>query len=108
MRQGLDLYKQSIQIAVMEPWDGRDPDSDEPGETLELYVKERPRGPGYVCDFIYRAPDLPVTGYGVLVNEGRGWMVNELELCRGGPFTRWEYRVGRLRRPAARRPHRRR
>ncbi|MEU4332575.1 hypothetical protein [Nonomuraea dietziae] len=88
LRQGLDLYKQSIQIAVMQPWDDRDPEVDNPGETLELYIKERPRGPGYVCDFLYRAPDLPVTVYGTLINQDRGLMVNELELWRGGPFTR--------------------
>jgi hypothetical protein len=62
------------------------------GPSLELFIKERPRGRGYVCDFVYREPGLPVALYGTLVNEGNGLMVNEVELWRGGVSGGWEYR----------------
>ena len=57
-------------------------DEDWPFDRLETYVKEHPRGPGYVCDIVYESEDLPVTVYAVLVNRGQGLEVAELELFR--------------------------
>ncbi|MFP1153592.1 hypothetical protein ACK280_15980 [Mycobacterium sherrisii] len=59
-----------------------DADGDWPADRLEVYVKEKPRGPGYVCDIVYNSEQLPVTVYAVLVNRGRGLEVAELELFR--------------------------
>jgi hypothetical protein len=59
-----------------------DADEDWPTDRLEVYVKEKPRGPGYVCDIVYNSEQLPVTVYAVLVNRGRGLEVAELELFR--------------------------
>jgi len=59
-----------------------DADGDWPTDRLEIYVKEKPRGPGYVCDIVYNSEQLPVTVYAVLVNRGRGLEVAELELFR--------------------------
>lgn len=56
-------------------------------ERLELYLKERPRGNGYVSDFVFRSQDLPVIVYGILINRGRGLEIAELELFR----TSWGY-----------------
>lgn len=93
-RQYLDLWKQSLVETSLDPWEGTDPlkDDAKPGPSLELFIKERPRGRGYVCDFVYREPGLPVAVYGTLVNEGHGLMVNEVELWRGGVTGAWEYR----------------
>ncbi|MEU5248043.1 hypothetical protein AB0G81_28815 [Streptomyces asoensis] len=90
--QELDLWKASLISFVMEPWDAY-PDMEEipedavPGPSLTLFVKERGRGPGYVADFLYKAADLPVTVHGILVNEGAGLGLIELELWRPG----WGY-----------------
>ena len=95
-RQVLDLYKGSL----FDPgWEHRDDPSNEapwPRDRLELYMKERARGPGYVADFLYNSRDLPVTVYGVLVNRGRGLEVAELELFRldWGYFDTWGDFVG--------------
>ncbi|MFV8165308.1 hypothetical protein ACNQVK_24985 [Mycobacterium sp. 134] len=62
--------------------DRLDNDDDWPSDRLEVYVKEHPRGPGYVCDVVYHSERLPVTVYGVLVNRGHGLEVAELELFR--------------------------
>jgi hypothetical protein len=94
-RQYLDLWKQSLVETSLDPWEGIDPQDKydtAPRPSLELFIKERPRGRGYVCDFVYREPGLPVAVYGTLVNEGHGLMVNELELWRGGVTGGWEYR----------------
>jgi hypothetical protein len=72
-RQYLDLWKQSLVETSLDPWEGTDPQDKydaAPGPSLELFIKERPRGRGYVCDFVYREPGLPVAVYGTLVNEG--------------------------------------
>ncbi|WP_202919518.1 hypothetical protein [Saccharothrix deserti] len=92
MRQHLDLMKSSIMIRAMDPWEeypeqGDVPEDAIPGPSLELFIKERPRGPGYVADFLYHARDLPVSVYGILVNSGFGLEIVELELWR----TRWGY-----------------
>lgn len=88
-RQLLDLYKNSYfdpgfpdESAMLEAeltgqWPAR----------LELYVKEQPRGRHYVADFVYLSHELPVTVYGVLLDNGYGLMVGELELFRRG----WGY-----------------
>ncbi|MEU7506384.1 hypothetical protein [Streptomyces lavendulae] len=86
-RQAMDLWKGSLIATVTEPWDAY-PDLSEipegavPGPSMTLFVKERPRGAGYVADFLYKATDLPVTVHGVLVNQGAGLGVIELELWR--------------------------
>lgn len=61
-----------------------DPDSDAdwPHDRLETFIKDLPRGPGYVCDVVYHSEQLPVTVYAVLVNRGQGLEVAELELFR--------------------------
>ncbi|WP_329453169.1 hypothetical protein OG894_41960 (plasmid) [Streptomyces sp. NBC_01724] len=85
--QQLDLWKAALVCTVMEPWDAY-PDLDEipddavPGPSLTLFVKERKRGPGYVADFLYQGPDLPVAVHGILANHGSGLGVVELELWR--------------------------
>lgn len=89
MRQLVDLAKGSFLDMGFGPRDDEAPgpddvDSDEdwPSDRLETYVKECPRGPGYVCDVVYQSEDLPVTVYAVLVNRGQGLEVSELELFR--------------------------
>jgi len=89
MRQLVDLTKASFFDMGFGPRDDEAPgpgdvDSDEdwPKDRLETYVKENPRGPGYVCDVVYHSEDLPVTVYAVLVNRGQGLEVAELELFR--------------------------
>jgi hypothetical protein len=57
-------------------------DGDWPNTRLETYIKEKPRGPGYVCDIVYHSDDLPVNVYAVLINRGHGLEVTELELFR--------------------------
>lgn len=47
-----------------------------------IYVKKKPRGPGYVTDIVYVSRDLPVTVYAVLIDRGHGLEVAELELFR--------------------------
>lgn len=61
-----------------------DSDDDWPTSRLEIYIKEKPRGPSYVCDFVYHSENLPVTVYGVVINRGHGLEVAELELFRTG------------------------
>ncbi|MCV7007437.1 hypothetical protein [Mycobacterium gordonae] len=88
-RQLLDLTKGSFfdmgfgprEDDVATPED-LDSDEDWPSDRLETYVKEKPRGPGYVCDVVYHSEQLPVTVYAVLVNRGQGLEVAELELFR--------------------------
>jgi hypothetical protein len=92
MRQRLDLMKQSIMVRTMDPWEaypgpGGVPEDAIPGPSLELFIKERPRGPGYVADFHYQSRDLPVSVYGILVNSGVGLEIAELELWQ----PRWGY-----------------
>ncbi|MBZ9593529.1 hypothetical protein K7B06_00205 [Streptomyces erythrochromogenes] len=74
-RQAMDLWKGSLIATVTEPWEtypdlSEIPEGAVPGPSLTLFVKERSRGAGYVADFVYKAADLPVTVYGVLVNQG--------------------------------------
>jgi len=94
-RQVLDLYKQSLFDPGWEPRDADD-HSPWPRDRLEVYMKERPRGAGYVADFLYLNRDLPVTVYGVFVNRGRGLEVAELELFRAswGHYDMWGDFVG--------------
>lgn len=98
MRQLNDLYKGALFDPGWEREDALDPDDESTwqAERLELYIKERSRGKGYVSDFVYRSRDLPVTVYGVLINRGRGLEVIELELFRSswGYFDRWGDFVG--------------
>ncbi|MGW5918108.1 hypothetical protein ACWFPY_03885 [Nocardia fluminea] len=49
---------------------------------MEIYIKDKPRGVGYVCDIVYRSDDLPVVVYAVLIDRGHGLEVGELELFR--------------------------
>jgi len=65
--------------------DPGDPDAE--GVSLELFIKEHPRGPGYVSDFIYSDPALPVTVCGVLLSSATGLVIGELELFRA----QWGY-----------------
>lgn len=89
MRQLNDLYKNALFDPGWEHNDTIDPDDASTWQTerLELYIKERARGEGYVSDFVYRSRDLPVIVYGILINRGRGLEVAELELFR----THWGY-----------------
>jgi hypothetical protein len=57
-------------------------DEDWPKDRLEIYIKEKPRGPGYVCDIVYHSDNLPVIVYAVLINRGLGLEIAELELFR--------------------------
>lgn len=86
-RQLVDLYKG----AMFDPgFDSTpyDPETWEPrAERLEIYLKERPRGRGYVADFVFHSRSLPVLVYGVLINRGQGLEIAELELFR----TSWGY-----------------
>lgn len=85
-RQLVDLTKASFFDMGFGPRDDEgvtdEPDEDWPIDRLEIYVKENPRGPGYVSDFVFHSENLPVTVYGVLVNRGNGLEVGELELFR--------------------------
>lgn len=81
-RQVIDLYKGSLFDPGWEPLDDPSDESSWPRDRLELYMKERPRGLGYVADFLFHSRDLPVTVYGVLINRGHGLEVAELELFR--------------------------
>lgn len=65
--------------------DPDDPAAD--GVSLELFIKEHPRGPDYVSDFVYSDPALPVTVYGVLLSSATGLVIGELELFRA----QWGY-----------------
>jgi hypothetical protein len=67
--------------------DQLDNDDDWPSDRLEVYIKQHPRGPGYVCDVVYHSERLPITVYAVLVNRGHGLEVAELELFRSS----WGY-----------------
>jgi len=97
-RQMLDLYKDAL---IDMGWD-RDKiatiEDEEllPRERLEMYLKRRSRGTGYVSDFVYRSRDFPMVVYGVLVDRGRGLEVGELELfrMRWGHFDEWGSFVG--------------
>lgn len=85
IRQLLDLTKGSFFDMGFGPRDD-DPDSvnddDWPDDRLEIYIKEKSRGPGYVCDIVYHSESLPVTVYAVLINRGHGLEIAELELFR--------------------------
>ncbi|WP_198519597.1 hypothetical protein [Microbacterium sp. BR1] len=93
MRQLIDLYKGAVFDPGWEKRDDLDPEDETTWQTerLETYIKERPRGKGYVADFVYNSKDLPVTVYGILINRGRGLEVTELELFRSswGYFDGW-------------------
>jgi hypothetical protein len=87
LRRRLDLMKGALfwmEVDPLEAYPGPEdlPDDAVMGPTLELFVKERSRGLGYVADFLYRSEDLPVTVYGILANFGFGLEVCELELWR--------------------------
>lgn len=86
-RQLVDLFKG----AMFDPgFESTRHDSDRfvpQSERLEIYLKERPRGRGYVADFVYRAKSIPMHVYGVLINRGQGLEIAELELFR----TSWGY-----------------
>jgi len=77
-RQMCDLFKQSL----FDPGFDHDPGDAPAPDRLELYMKSRARGAGYVADFVYTSRDLPVRVYGILVNRGRGLEVAELELFK--------------------------
>ncbi len=67
-RQMYDLFKQSL----------FDPGFDSPGDApppdrLELYMKSRARGAGYVADFVYTSRDLPVRVYGIWSTAAAVW-----------------------------------
>lgn len=84
-RQLVDLFKGSFYDMGFGPQDGDAEfvdNEDWPTSRLEIYIKDKPRGPGYVCDVVYNSDDLPVTVYAVLINRGRGLEVAELELFR--------------------------
>jgi hypothetical protein len=92
--QLLDLTKGSFFDLGFDPRDDDevdaadlDADDDWPSDRLEIYVKEKPRGPGYVCDIVYHSEQLPVIVYAVLLSRGHGLEVAELELFRRG----WDY-----------------
>jgi hypothetical protein len=97
-RQLIDLYKSALFDPGWDRDDLLDPDDKSTWRTerLELYIKERPRGAGYVADFIYNTRSLPVIVYGILINRGRGLEVAELELFRmdWGYFDNWGDFVG--------------
>lgn len=85
MRQLVDLTKGAFfDIGFGERKDGTsfaDPDN-LPPDQLEIYIADKPRGPGYVCDIVYRSDDLPVVVYAVLIDRGHGLEIGELELFR--------------------------
>jgi hypothetical protein len=59
MRQLINPYTG----AVFDPgWEANDPDDESSWQTerLGMYLKERPRGVGYVADFEFTSKDLPV------------------------------------------------
>ena len=85
-RQMYDLFKQSL----FDPGFDQPPSREIPSDRLELYMKRRARGEGYVADFVYTSRDLPVRVYGILINRGRGLEVAELELFR----LTWRYEDG--------------
>jgi hypothetical protein len=81
-----DLFKQSLFDPGFDTASGAHGEA--PMDRLELYMKQRPRGAGYVADFVYSSRDLPVRVYGILINRGRGLEVAELELFRLSGATR--------------------
>jgi len=91
MRQQVDLLKDALFKVAIDPcfaeWDESAPP--ERWERLELYVKERPRGRGYLSDFLYWANDIPVMLYGTFANVGAGLVISEIQLWRTDS---WEYR----------------
>lgn len=93
MRQLIDLYKGAVFDPGWEKRDDLDPEDESTWQTerLEIYIKERARGKGYVADFVYDSKELPITVYGILINRGRGLEVAELELFRSswGYFDGW-------------------
>jgi len=80
--QIMDLAADAVLTVVDDP-----DDPEATGASLELYVKEQPRGEGYVCDFVYSDPRLPVTVCGALLRSDTGLTVGELELFRA----QWGY-----------------
>ncbi|MEV6427224.1 hypothetical protein [Nocardia sp. NPDC051463] len=85
MRQLVDLNKGSFISTGLGPlshYSSPVDDEDWPRDRIEIYIKEKTRGPDYVCDIIYRSEELPVTVYAVLLNRGRGLEITELELFR--------------------------
>jgi len=47
---------------------------------INVFIKERPRGPGYVCDFWYENARIPVTMSGIVCASDRGLFIRELEI----------------------------
>ena len=93
MQQRVELWKGSVQTHALDPMEGvdfNDPDS-KPGPELTLYIKERPRGRGYLADFVYCEPGWTHTVYGTLVSDGAGVVINEIEFWRHGS---WSYTDG--------------
>ncbi|WP_331717038.1 hypothetical protein, partial [Rhodococcus qingshengii] len=90
MRQLVDLAKGSFFDMGFGTQDGDEAAAgissaeDWPTSRLEIYIKEKPRGPGYVCDIVYHSENLPVTVYAVVINRGHGLEIAELELFRTG------------------------
>jgi hypothetical protein len=85
MGQLVDLTKGSFFDMGFGPQSNdADPGDDEdwPRDRIEIYIKEKSRGPGYVCDIVYRSDELPVIVYAILVNRGSGLEIAELELFR--------------------------
>jgi hypothetical protein len=78
----MDLASDAVLTVVDDPGD-----PEAAAASLELYVKEQPRGEGYVCDFVYSDPHLPVTVCGMLLRSATGLTVGELELFRA----QWGY-----------------
>jgi hypothetical protein len=97
-RQLMDLYKDALIDPGYDPEQITDDESTWPTDRLELYIKRRSRGKGYVADFVYASKDLPVTVYGVFVDRGRGLEIAELELFRPqwGHFDKWGTFVGEV------------
>ncbi len=105
----LDLTKNSLfdmDFGELRSCDAENP----PRESLELYIKSRPRGPGDVADFVYSAHELPVRVYGILVTRGRP-EIAELELWtltwrEGAEGTQDEYETEAPPKPAGSTPDR--
>lgn len=95
-RQLLDLYKDSLFDPGYDKEQITENETTRPSDRLEMYIKRRSRGDGYVADFVYKSRNLPVIVYGVFVDRGRGLEVAELELFRQrwGYFDKWGSFVG--------------
>lgn len=81
-RQLLDLFKGSLFDPGFVELENPHDETTWPTERLEIYIKERRRGPGYVSDFVYHSRKLPVVTYGIFIDRGCGIEIAELELFR--------------------------